>query len=126
MLSSSEPGKFYLVDGSVEELNYYLEVGQSISAQGIFISEYIEPHFNLGMNIPAMQLSNIPWIDSDELPENNCLQIVEGLQKVAFTNDEIVVTDSLFFYYYKKLIHKVSMDFSSHKYSLYVDFARTA
>lgn len=126
MPNGSNGENFYLVNGSVEELNYYLEVGQSISAQGIFLSEYIEPHFNLGMNIPAMQLSNVPWIDSDELPENNCLEIVKGLQEVAFKNDEIVVTDSLFFYYYKKLLHKVSMDFSSHKYSLYVDLTRTA
>lgn len=122
MPSNSDPGKVYLVNGSVAELNYYLEVGHSISANGIFLSEYIEPHFNLGKNIPAMQLSNIPWIDPEELPENNCLAIVEGLQEVAFANDEIVVTDSLFLYTYNDLLHKVTMDFSSRKYSLYVDF----
>lgn len=121
----SNPGKIYIVNGSVDELNHYLDLGHSISAQGIFLSEIIEPHFNLGSNIPAMQLSNIPWIKPEEIPENKCLDIVEGLQEVAFATDEVVVTDSLFLYTYKRHLHKVSMDFSSHKYSLYVDFSQS-
>jgi hypothetical protein len=119
-----ESGKVYLVGGPVDELDYYLEVGHSISANGIFISEYIEPHFNLGQNIPAMQLSNIPWLTPEEIPENNCLKIVDELQEVAFANDEIVVTDAIFLYPYNKRPHKISVDFIEHKYSLYVDFSR--
>lgn len=117
-------GKVYLVNGSVEELDYYLDLGHSLAANGIFISEHIEPHFNLGPNIPAVQLSNIPWIDVDEAPKNDCLKIVGGLQNVAFDTDDIMITDAIFLYQYSNRPHKISVDMIEHKYSLYVDFSR--
>ena len=124
MPNGSDPGKVYLVNSSIEELNYYLDLGHSISANGIFISEYIEPHFDLGKNIPAMQISNIPWIATEEIPENNCLKIVGGLQNVAFDTDDIMVTDAIFLYPYNERPHKIRVDLIEHKYSLYVDFSR--